>query len=279
MRLLSVLLLLPFVPASATPVDTAPPAVQAAWQPAQDMGIRELAKGVYIVDHAFPWPSNSLVVFGSDGSCLLLDTPYTVDATKLLLGWIEERSGGTLPPTTAIVTHFHIDRLGGIPALLERGIPVHGSDMTVRLLAERGLGNGMVDMLGGPGQERFKEAFENAELLPPDHVFPIGEGLQLELDGEPVEVRYPGGGHTEDNVVVWLPARRLLYAACLVKCQGAGPGFLGDADLPHWADSLRKLRERYPDAINVVPGHGPSGGIDLIDYTIQVVETRSKAKG
>jgi len=239
---------------------------------AEDLRLAELAEGVFVVQHDFPWPSNSLLVFGSKGSCLLLDTPYTPEATQVLLNWIIERNG-TLPPAVAVNTHFHIDRLGGNAALRAAGIPIHGSDLTVRLLEERGLGLHMMDILPEP----YREAYANVPLLAPDKVFPIAEGKVLDLDGERVEIIFPGGGHTPANLVVWLPARKVLFAACIVKCLGSkGLGYVGDGDVPHWLESLRVLKSRFPEAQWVVPGHGSSGGPELIDFTIHLVETAAQ---
>jgi glyoxylase-like metal-dependent hydrolase (beta-lactamase superfamily II) len=227
------------------------------WNPSEELAINEVAEGVFVANHKTPIPSNSLIVFGRDGSCLLVDTPWTPDATETLLGWVED-SMGAPPPTMAVTTHFHLDRLGGNSVLAKRGIPVYGGDLSVALLKEKG--------------EAYVQGGMDVPVVPPDHVFPAAEGLTLELDGEPVVVWYPGPGHTKDNLVVYLPKRRVLFGGCLVKSlEATDLGYTKDADLAHWADSLAKLRARFPEALVVVPGHGRSGGFGLIEHTLELL--------
>lgn len=246
----------------------------AEWRLADNLLVRELAPDTYLVDHRFPWSSNSLVRRFADGSYLLLDTPGNEAATRLLLAWIDQREGHR-PVLAAINTHFHIDRLGGNAVLRAAGIPVYGSDLTVRLLKERGLGHGMLDLLPDEANRPLREAYQAVSLQPPDHVFPIAEGLRLSFAGESVEVFFPGGGHTEDNVVVYLPAQKLLFGACLIKSlESRSRGFVGDADTVHWAASLDTLSGKYPDAQLVVPGHGAPGDRSLIDHTRRLVTAK-----
>ena len=39
----------------------------------------------------------------------------------------------------------------------------------------------------------------------------------FELVKDTIEIFYPGSGHTEDNIVVWLPKHRILFGGCFVK--------------------------------------------------------------
>ena len=48
------------------------------------------------------------------------------------------------------------------------------------------------------------------------------------------------------------------------------PGFVGDADMAAWPASLEKVRDRFPDARLVVPGHGAADDLALIDHTIEL---------
>lgn len=49
------------------------------------------------------------------------------------------------------------------------------------------------------------------------------------------------------------------------------PGNMDDADLDHWPDSLQNLKETFPEARIVVPGHGEEGDLSLIDHTIDLL--------
>lgn len=229
------------------------------WSPSEEVDVDEVAEGVFVVNHRVPVPSNSLVAFGSMGSCLIVDTPWTEQATQTEIDWITATMG-PLPPTQAVSTHFHLDRIGGNALLKRLGIPIFGSQMTCDILAAAG--NMQKDMSGA-----------GVAVTPPDRLFDPAAGLTLDLDGEEVIVFFPGGGHTKDNVVVYLPKRGVLFGGCLVKSMAAtDKGNVADADLVHWADSVRAVKARFPGVKVVVPGHGASGGPELLDHTIELVK-------
>ncbi len=98
--------------------------------------LRLVATGAYEVTHELPWPANSLLVEMADGTLVLAGTPYTPEATRRLLEWVRSRFGQRR--VAAINNGYHVDNLGGNAALLDAGIPVYGSDLTVSLLRERG---------------------------------------------------------------------------------------------------------------------------------------------
>jgi len=101
-------------------------------QLSDELIIHSLSGGVFLVTHAFPWPCNSLIVQSGNGDVYLVDTPCSPEATERIVEW----TNSNLNPTqiVAIVTGFHIDNLGGVSCLIENGITVHGSDLTVHLL-------------------------------------------------------------------------------------------------------------------------------------------------
>ena len=54
----------------------------------------------------------------------------------MLVDWIKNNFGEV--NLVAINTGFHVDNLGGNEFLLSRGIAVYGSNLTAKLIAERG---------------------------------------------------------------------------------------------------------------------------------------------
>jgi glyoxylase-like metal-dependent hydrolase (beta-lactamase superfamily II) len=174
---------------------------------------------------------------------------------------------------TAINTHFHNDRLGGNGYLSKIGSTIYGSDLTVKLLKERGLGNGTLDMYKKLLSKKYYDYWQNTKLTPPNKVFPLKEGLVLNIDKDTFEVFYPGPGHTPDNVVVYYPKKKILFGGCIIKTLSANSkGNIGDADLSNWYSSLKNILTKYPDAALVIPGHGESGGKELITHTMDLVK-------
>ena len=67
------------------------------------------------------------------------------------------------------------------------------------------------------------------------------------------ELQPAGPAHTPEDLVVWVPHARVLYAGDLVF-RGRVP-FVGQADSARWIDALDALL-RF-EAQVIVPGHGP----------------------
>ncbi len=254
----------PLPPLGATPAPTPTPRTQIG----DDLYVHELEDGVIVVTHEFPWPSNSLVVEMADSSLVLVDTPYTPDATHVLLDWLTTRFGPR--DIIAINTHFHVDRLGGNRALIAAGIPVYGADLTAQLLAERGEASRklLLSWLSGPENQRFYAAHQAIPYTTPDHLFELKAGLELQWGQEIVQVVFPGAAHSPDNVVVYFPTRKLLFGGCLIL-SGSEIGNTADADLAAWPEAIRRLASF--DLETVIPGHGDRFDPALIDHTLDLL--------
>ncbi|MEJ6355620.1 IMP family subclass B1 metallo-beta-lactamase, partial [Pseudomonas aeruginosa] len=74
-----------------------------------------------------------------------------------------------------------------------------------------------------------------------------------------------GPGHTQDNVVVWLPEKKILFGGCFVKPDGLGN--LGDANLEAWPKSAKILMSKYGKAKLVVSSHSEIGNASLLQRT------------
>ncbi len=233
----------------------------------EDLVVRRIAERAWVVTHERPYPANSLLVQADDESLLLVDTPWTPEATKRLLSWIKERFGPK--PLQAVNTHFHLDSLGGNPVLRGAGIRVAGHGLTRSLLTHRGLRR-LRELRRGLAAERPEEAarLRDLELAPPGFLY-VASRFTFPFGSERYELIHPGAAHSPDNLVVWFPDRRLLFGGCMVK-GGASLGFLGDADLESWPGAVRKLQALDPAV--VVPGHGDRLDPRLLQHTLDLLE-------
>lgn len=216
-----------------------------------ELEMRPLAEGVYVhtsykdLPGIGPFPSNGLVVVRGR-KALLIDTAWPLEATPQLLQWIEEK-GYELDHV--LVTHFHDDRSSGLPFLHARGVSSFASARTNTLLKAQ-------------GETRAQHGFE--------------DGLPAHWR-EHVSVYFPGAGHSVDNHVVWLPEQGILFGGCLVRnAETQSMGNTADAELRHWAGSIRNLLERFPAARIVVPGHGAPGGPELLQHTLRLAEQHAE---
>jgi glyoxylase-like metal-dependent hydrolase (beta-lactamase superfamily II) len=147
---------------------------------------------------------------------------------------------------------------------------------TVKLLKERGEQTRLttLKLSGGPSSPAYS-GYASMRFLPPDHVFPIQDGLKLSFGGEDVRVFYPGPSQAPDKLVVYFPARRLLFGSCMILA-GSKPGNIAEADMKQWPESVRKL-EQFPVDV-VVPGHGERLDPALIQHTIDLLTNYERAE-
>jgi metallo-beta-lactamase class B len=184
-------------------------------------------------------PANGLLVV--DGAeAMLIDLPWTDEQTAALFEWINAKCGARV--TTVVPTHFHEDCMGGLREAHRRRAVSHALDRTCLAASRR-------------------------QLPMPQNAFL--EEIALTCGGTRVDVRYFGAGHTTDNVVAWLPRKKVLFAGCLVRSANATSlGNTEDVDLKAYPATLRKVRAAHPQAKIVVPGHGAWGGLELINHTL-----------
>ncbi|PGK48603.1 hypothetical protein CN907_00100 [Bacillus anthracis] len=146
------------------------------------------------------------------------------------------------------VTHAHVDRIGGIKTLKEKGIQVHSTALTATLAKKNGYEEPIADL-----KEITNMKFGNIK----------------------VETFYPGKGHTEDNIIVWLPQYNILFGGCLVKSTDAKDlGNVADAFVDVWAGSVENVMNRYRNIKSVVPGHGEVGDKSLLSHTLDLLQSK-----
>ncbi len=185
-------------------------------------------------------PCNGVVLV-DNGEAIVLDTPVSDSASAALINWIKTELKASI--IAVVPTHFHIDCLGGLSEFHKQGIPSYGLKQTVRLAK-------------GNGAEVPQKSFSSNKK------FQLGEHKVL--------CKHFGAGHTQDNVIVYYEPDELLFGGCLIKSVGAGKGNLADADVKQWSKTVANIKGAFPNLSRVVPGHGKPGGIELLDFTIDM---------
>jgi metallo-beta-lactamase class B len=114
--------------------------------------------------------------------------------------------------------------------------------------------------------------------LAKEHGMPVPQNgftdsLHLSFQGEEVYCYYPGGGHSTDNIVVWIPSEKILFGGCMVKdIHSRGLGNLSDAKVEEWPGTIQKVTEKFPEANIVIPGHGKIGGKEILQHTKELLK-------
>ncbi len=189
------------------------------------------------------FPSNGLIVI-KNGQALMIDTPMDNDKTAKLTNYLKDSLSVDL--TKLIIGHFHDDCMGGLDYLQSIGIESIANSRTIEKCKEIGL---------------------------PIPTKSFTDSLTIDFNGERIDCRFFGAGHSFDNITVWIPSKKILFGGCLIKSSNSkGLGNLSDAVVSVWDLTIRKLIEEYADIKFVIPGHGNFGGAELLTHTIELVK-------
>ncbi len=184
------------------------------------------------------YPCNGMVYI-KDNEAIIFDTPTNNKASAELINWI-----GNKAIKAVVVTHFHDDCLGGLEEFHSKNIRSFSTIRTIELAKNN-----------------------NKNVLPQTG---FKDKLKLKIGNEVVYANYYGEGHTKDNIVGVIPSEKTLFGGCLIKELNSSKGNLVDASTENWARTVERIKSEFPEIINVVPGHGKIGGIELLDYTIKL---------
>jgi glyoxylase-like metal-dependent hydrolase (beta-lactamase superfamily II) len=150
------------------------------------------------------------------------------------------------PVTHVIVTHYHADHVYGLQEFRRRG---------VRILAHRAAleylnSDTAASRLQASRADLAPWIDANTQLVTPDQW--LDGATELVLGGMHIQVQPVGPAHTPEDLVVFLPGERVLFAGDMVF-RGRVP-FVGQADSRQWIVALDLLLKMDPAV--VVPGHG-----------------------
>ena len=185
---------------------------------------------------------NGMIVI-DNGEALIFDTPANDNTSKELIDWAENNLNCKV--RGVIVTHFHTDCLGGLAEFHNRQIPSYATNKTIALAKSH-----------------------NWTL--PQNGFDVE--LVTQVGRKKVLNKYFGEGHTQDNIVSFFATEKVLFGGCLIKAIDAGNGNLEDANVNDWSTTVKKIKNEFPKAKVIIPGHGKTGGQELLDYTIKLFE-------
>ncbi|HCY76906.1 MAG TPA: subclass B1 metallo-beta-lactamase [Ignavibacteriales bacterium] len=189
-------------------------------------------------------PCNGLIVRNSN-EVIVFDTPTNDKNSEELIYWINETLHCKIK--AIIPTHFHDDCLGGLKAFDDNNIPSYAYSKTIEF------------------------AKENNFVVPKNS---FRDSLILKVGDENIIVKFFGEGHTKDNVVGYFPSENVMFGGCLIKELDASKGYLGDANIADWSETVERVKKEYPNVKIIVPGHGEYGNKKLLDYTINLFKTK-----
>jgi glyoxylase-like metal-dependent hydrolase (beta-lactamase superfamily II) len=167
------------------------------------------------------------------------------------------------PIRFAFDTHHHGDHAYGNQVWVDHGAtPVaHVGVIEEMKKYETGYYGG-----GKPG--RWEEAAGKrpdvaaSKLKPPTLLF--RKDMIFDDGRHRVELLHFGVAHTHGDGFAWLPKERILFTGD--ACVNGPYNYMGDGNSEQWVRTLEAARELKPRI--VCPGHGPSGGPEVLDNQI-----------
>jgi glyoxylase-like metal-dependent hydrolase (beta-lactamase superfamily II) len=196
-----------------------------------------VADGVFVAV-AEPASVNIGLVVGSSGS-LVIDTGSSPAQGASIKAAAEAFAG--VPVIGVLVTHWHYDHLFGLNGF--PGVPSWGHE-TLSSWLKRSEAAAAAAELG----------VEIAELVPPVHGFALAR--VLDAGGRRVEALHFGPGHTDTDVIAYVPDANLIFTGDLLE-SGGPPSFGPDSHLRDWPSAVDGILGLVGEDTVLVPGHGP----------------------
>ncbi|OFX27884.1 MAG: subclass B1 metallo-beta-lactamase [Bacteroidetes bacterium GWA2_31_9] len=187
--------------------------------------------------------SNGLIII-KNKEAVIIDTPMDNEKTEILCKYINEKLEVEIKKL--IIGHFHNDCLGGLEYMQKTNIESIANSLTIMKCKELNL---------------------------PIPSTSFTDSLSFDFNGLKIECRFLGGGHTFDNIVVWIDNYKILFGGCLIKStQSKGLGNTEDAVISEWGNTVLKVMKKYSDAKIVIPGHGNIGNYESLKHTLDLLE-------
>jgi cyclase len=200
--------------------------------------------GVKDASPASSFAANAGIVIGRDG-VLVVDTLISAKEGERFLADI--RKVTDKPIRYVVNTHTHLDHAFGNCVFARQGATIISHEADRRYLEK--MGELTLKKAGNYGLT--PEQMAGTEIVLPSVTFD-GQ-LTIDLGGETVELIHTTSSHTEGSVVVYLPAKKLLFAGDILFTDFHP--YLVDGDIPGWTKTLDALLAM--DVERIVPGHGP----------------------
>lgn len=209
--------------------------------------VQEVSKGIYAyLQPDWSWFLNNTGFIVGEHGVTVVDACATERRTRAFIEHIRRLTDR--PLRTLVNTHHHGDHTFGNFAFTPAAIVGHErcrEEVERVQLTTTGLVSG-VD-------------WGALQVAPPFITFE--DRVNVYVDGLKLELIFVGPAHTIDDIVIWMPERRVLFAGDLLfnKCTP----FVVEGSVANYFSALETARRLDPEII--VPGHGEVCGPEVID--------------
>jgi len=195
--------------------------------------------------------SNAGVIVGEDG-VVVVDTLATRSRARRLREAVDGLNAG--PTRTVVNTHHHGDHVFGNAEI--------GADAPVEIIAHDRMPGELADT--GLALTRLWPDVDWGDVRLSGPTITFSDRMSLVRGGRIIELLHVGPAHTTNDVVVWLPAERVLFAGDVVL-SGSTP-FVLMGSVEGSLTAIERLALLRADV--VVCGHGPVTGPEVFEQNI-----------
>ena len=212
----------------------------------------EVSAGVFAyIQHDGSWCLNNPAFVAAADQVIAIDACATERRTRLFreaIGRLSEQ-----PVRTLVNTHAHLDHTFGNYLFAEDAVIVGHANCRAEILHD-------APELPARARQMFPSVEWGAiEVVAPSLTFE--DRLSLYAGELELELIYVSPAHTNTDVVVWLPERKVVIAGDIVFHRGTPFALMGS--VAGWLEALDRLRALGAETI--VPGHGPIAGPEVLD--------------
>lgn len=219
-------------------------------------GARLVSGGAYVLGEQ---PDGNSIVIHAPRGAIVIDTgrhPAHLDAV------LAEAAVGGKPLAAVINTHWHLDHVGGNPAIRRAhpGVPVYATDAIQGALTSflanyrRQLEEQIAAQPDADKQQPSRAEIaliDSGQALAPDHV--VSQSGPMKIAGQRLELHVERNAHTGGDIWIVDRAARLVIAGDLVVLPTP---FLDTSCPAHMAAALDRIATVRFDRL--APGHGPA---------------------
>ena len=203
----------------------------------------------YSLYNGYRVPANGMYLV-TDKGVVMFDEPWDTTQFQPLLDSIKMKHNKNV--ILCIATDFHSDRTGGLEYYKKQGIKTYTTKQIDEMSRKKGM--------------------KRAEFLTyTDTTFKVGQYS--------FQTYFPGEGHTAVNIVVWFEKEKILYGGCLIKSvEDDNLGYLGDANVKEYANSVRNVQRKCKSPKFVIPGHDSWQDPKSVEHTLAMAKELKKKK-
>ncbi len=221
-----------------------------------------IVKG-YTADSAGKHSVNNYWLIGKDG-VVVIDAHWRLSEAQQAVKQIKETTNK--PIRTVLITHGHTDHFGGLPVFAEAGqnVDIYASARTLRSIKN--------DEIGFIASRR--EAFGNdfPKQFPTPNRILDQDDTTFEIAGIRIEAHTFHFNEAPETTIFYIPSQQALFTGDLVNSETTPVFYQGGID--SWLDQLKQIKERFPQAKTIYPGHGkPGSAQEMIDAEITYLST------